>query len=205
MKFFSLDSPFQKYGTILFDLIALNVFWLIITLATLGFLSPMTNSAMFNSINHTFIAEDGYMTRSFFTIFRRKLLRGLGLSLIGFLMYGLAAFNIWSVYSGMFSASFLMPFYLVLLAEIAVTMLFASALLAETDMSIKLLLKYGFLLSVKHALISLFCIVGIIGLAYLSVFVNPIFALIGVAPLFWYMGWLIYTKVFSKYYLDKLV
>lgn len=204
MKFFSLDSGFHKYGTILFDLIALSIFWFFTAFGTIGLLAPLASAAMFNSINHTMIEEDGYMTASYFSTIKSKFVKSLGLTLIGLLLFGMSIFNIWSVWSGLFTAGFLLPLYLLIFFEVTVTMLFACALLTETSMNLKQLMKYGFLLSNKHFLISLACIAGILGLGYLGLFHNLIFFFIGVGPLFWLFTWLIYTKVFTKYYLDKL-
>ncbi len=205
MKFLSLDSGFHKYGTILFDLIALSVLWFLTVFGTFGLLAPLANTAIFNSINHTLILDDGYMTRSYFIVFKTKILKSLGLTLVGIVLFGVSLFNIWTVYSGIFQASFLLPLYIMFLSEVTITMLYASALLAETDMTIKQLMKYGFLLSNKHFLMSLGCLAGIFAVVYLGVFQNPIFFFIGTAPLFWLFTWLIYAKVFNNYHLEKLV
>ncbi len=205
MRFFSLDSGFHKYGTILFDLIALSVLWFITVFGTLGLLAPLGNTAMFNSINHTLIKDDGYMSRSYFVVFKTKILKSLGLTLVGAVLFGISFFNIWTVYSGIFQASFLLPLYIMILSEATITMLYASALLAETDMTLKQLIKYGFLLGNKHFLISVGCLAGIFAIGYMGVFQNMLFFFVGMAPLFWLFTWLIYTKVFNNYYLDKLV
>lgn len=205
MRFFSLDSGFHKYGTILFDLIALSAFWFFTVFGTIGLLTPLANTAMFNSINHTLVAEDGYMTKSYFIVFKTKILKSLGLTLVGILLFGVSLFNIWTVYTGIFQASFLLPLYIMILSEVIITMLYASALLAETDMTLKQLIKYGFLLGNKHFLISIACLVAMFGVGYLGIFQNLLFFFIGTAPLFWLFTWMIYTKVFTNYYLEKLV
>lgn len=205
MKFFSLDSGFHKYGTILFDLIVLSTFWLLTVFATIGLLTPLANAAMFNSMNHTIIEEDGYMMQSYFTVYKKKFVKSLGLTLIGILMFGMASFNIYTVTAGIFNAPFLLPLYLLIFSEVTVIFLYATALLAQTDMTIKQLIKYGFLLSNKHILVTLSCLASIVALGYLCLMYNPMLIIIGIGPLFWLHTWLIYTKVFSNYYLDKLV
>lgn len=205
MKFFSLDSGFHKYGTILFDLIVLSAFWFITVFGTFGLLTPLANAAIFNSMNHTLIEEDGYMMQSYFTIYKKKFFKSLGLTLIGIIMFGMASFNIYTVTAGIFNAPFLLPLYLLIFSEVTIILLYATALLAQTDMTIKQLIKYGFLLSNKHILVTLACLGAIVALGYLCIMYNPMIMLIGVAPLFWLFTWLIYTKVFSNYHLDKLV
>jgi len=206
MRFFSLDSSFHKYGTILFDLIVLSVLWFFITFGTLGILAPMATAAVFNSLNHVMIKEDGYLMASFFGVFKGKFLRSIGLSLVGAVLFGFAIFNVWSITYGPVDMPYLLGLYLMIFVEVLVSMIIASALLAETDMKLKTLVKYGFLLANKHFLISLASL-GALGLILLLVLQtnNLLFIFAGMAPAFWFIAWLLHTKVFEKYYLDKLI
>ncbi len=206
MKFFSLDSAFHKYGTLLFDFIMLNVFWFFTCIGTLGILMPLANASMFNSMHHAIIEEDGYVMKEYFAVFRYKFLRSLGLSLMALLMYGITGFNIYAVWIGLFDASFLLPLYLVFFIEVTMTLTFAYALMAETDMKIKQLIKYGFLLSNKHFFVSLGCLASIIAVLFFTYYYNNLIIIfIATAPAFWVMTKLIYGKVLPKYYLDKLI
>ena len=205
MRFFSMDGPFNKYGTILFDLVALSALWLLINMFSFGLLIPLTTAGLFNAVKHVFIDEDGYLLGSFFGVFRRRLLPGLGLTAIGLGLYGLTAFNIWAVWSGLFNISFLMPLYLMITIEVTMTMGMACALLAETDMTLVQLMKYGFILSNRHMPITILCIAAVALVAGACIFYNFALAFIATGAVFWLMGWLIQTRIFSKYYLDKLI
>lgn len=206
MRFFSLDSSFHKYGTILFDMMVLGFFWFFISFGTLGLLMPTATAGVFNSINHVMIKEDGYLLRSFFGVFKGKVLRNIGLSLTSALFLGFASFNIWSVASGVVDMPYLIGLYVVIFLEVVVTMVFASALLAESDMTLTRLIKYGFLLANKHFLVALATIGTFVLMAALVLLTgNLLFFFLGMIPALWFIAWMIYTKVFEHYHLDKLV
>lgn len=205
MKFFSLDSGFHKYGTIVFDMIALNIFWVFTSLATLGLLMPLGNAALFHSIYHVVIEEEGYMTKTYFSILKKKFFKSLALTLISMLLFGLSLFNLWTIYSGMIKVVYLLPLYFMILFEVTITMLFAYALLGETDMTVKQLMKYGFLLSNKHLLTSILSVLIIVAMVTAIIFINPILLLAVVSVGFWLMAILIHKRCFTKYYLEKLI
>lgn len=205
MKLFSLDGSFHRYGSIAFDMIALNVFWIFTSLATLGLLLPLGNAALFHTVYHVIIEEEGYMAKTYFGIIKQKFFKSLALTLIGAVLYGLALFNIWTVYSGIVDIVYLLPLYIMIFFEVLITMLFAYALLGETDMTIKQLMKYGFLLANKHMLTSILSVMIIVLAIAIIIFANPILLLIVIAPAFYLMSQLIHKRCFSKYYLDKLV
>lgn len=207
MKFFSLDSGFHKYGTMVFDMITLNVLWLITSM--FGLFAPVSNAALFHSIYHVIIEEEGYMTKTYFSIIKKKFLKGLILSLISFGLFGLGLFNLYTVRSGMINLGYfnylLTSLYIMILFEITITVLFSHALLGETDMTIKQLMKYGFLLSNKHLLTSILSVVIIAGMAAAVLLINPILLLVVGSVGFWLMAQLIHKRCFTKYYLEKLV
>lgn len=205
MKLFSLDSPFQKYGTLLFDFIALNVFWFFTGIATFGLLLPLANAALFHAMYHAIVEGEGYMSHAYFSVIKKKFFKSIGLTLISIVLYAITIFNIWTVWSGLFDASFLLPVYLMLLFEITITLTFATALLGETDMSIKRLMKYGFLLANKHLLTSILSVVVILGTLYLVYMLNLLPVIFLMAPCYWILTQLIHKRVFTKYYLDKLL
>ncbi|PKM68893.1 MAG: hypothetical protein CVU95_02080 [Firmicutes bacterium HGW-Firmicutes-2] len=204
MNFFSLDSPFHKYGSMVFDMVILNFLWLFTSILTLGLLFPLASAGLFHGIYHVVILEEGYMLKTYFSVFKNKILRSLGLTLMTFLLYGLALLNIWSVWSGYIDIILLLPIYMFLLFETMITMTYSYALLGETDMNFKQLMKYGFLLANKHLVASLICVITIVALIFATGFsVLALFFL--VAPAYWLMATVIHKGVLSKYHLDKLL
>lgn len=206
MRFFSLDSPFYKYGTIVFDMLALTFFWFFTILLSLGIFAPHANAALFKSIYHCIIEEEGYMTKTYFGTIKAKLVKGLALSGIGILAFGISIFNLATVWYEIVNITLLLPLYVFIFIEVTMTMLYAYALLAETDMTVKQLMKYGFLLSNKHLVVTLLSLITIVAMYAAFYFTgNPMVIFIVVGPGFWVLCQLIYKRVFSKYYLDKLV
>lgn len=204
MNFFSLDSPFHKYGSMVFDMVILNFLWLFTSILTLGLLFPLASAGLFHGIYHVVILEEGYMLKTYFSVFKNKILRSLGLTLMTFLLYGLALLNIWSVWSGYIDIILLLPIYMFLLFETMITMTYSYALLGETDMNFKQLMKYGFLLANKHLIASLICVITIVALIFATGFsVLTLFFL--VAPAYWLMATVIHRGVLSKYHLDQLI
>ncbi|MCF8019271.1 MAG: DUF624 domain-containing protein [Vallitaleaceae bacterium] len=204
MNFFSIDSPFHKYGTIIFDMVLLNFLWLVTSVLSLGFLFPLASAALFHGIYHVVILEEGYTLKTYFSVFQKKIVRSLGLTIMTFLLYGLSLLNIWSVWSGYIDIIILLPIYMFLLFETMITMTFSYALLGETDMTFKQLMKYGFLLANKHLIPSLICVITIVALIFATAFsVLALFFL--VAPAYWLMATVIHKGVLSKYHLDKLI
>jgi uncharacterized membrane protein YesL len=187
-----------------FDMVILNFLWLFTSILTLGLLFPLASAGLFHGIYHVVILEEGYMLKTYFSVFKNKILRSLGLTLMTFLLYGLALLNIWSVWSGYIDIILLLPIYMFLLFETMITMTYSYALLGETDMNFKQLMKYGFLLANKHLVASLICVITIVALIFATGFsVLALFFL--VAPAYWLMATVIHKGVLSKYHLDKLL
>ena len=204
MNFFSLDSPFHKYGSMVFDMVILNFLWLFTSVLSLGFLFPLASAGLFHGIYHVVILEEGYLLKAYFSVFQKKLLRSLGLTLMTFLLYGLALLNIWSVWSGYIDIIILLPIYMFLLFETMITTTYSYALLGETDMTFKQLMKYGFLLANKHLVSSIICVITIVALIFATGFsLLTLFFL--VSPAYWLMATVIHEGVLSKYHLDKLL
>jgi len=204
MNFFSLDSPFHKYGTMVFDMVLLNFLWLFTSVLSFGILFPLASAGLFHGIYQVVILEDGYILKTYFSVFKKKIIRSLGLTFMTFLLYGLAVLNIWSVWSGYIDMIFLLPIYIFLLFETMITLTFSYALLGETEMSLKQLMKYGFLLANKHLVASFICVIAIVALIVATAFsILTLFFL--VAPAYWLMTTVIHKGVLSKYHLDKLI
>jgi uncharacterized membrane protein YesL len=187
-----------------FDMVILNFLWLFTSVLSLGFLFPLASAGLFHGIYHVVILEEGYLLKAYFSVFQKKLLRSLGLTLMTFLLYGLALLNIWSVWSGYIDIIILLPIYMFLLFETMITTTYSYALLGETDMTFKQLMKYGFLLANKHLVSSIICVITIVALIFATGFsLLTLFFL--VSPAYWLMATVIHKGVLSKYHLDKLL
>ena len=80
MKFFSVDSPFYKFITKLWDIVQLNFFWLLccIPIVTAGASTVAACSVALKMAEDT----EGYIARSFLKAFRENLKKGIPLGLL---------------------------------------------------------------------------------------------------------------------------
>ncbi len=204
MKLFSLDSPFHKYGTIVFDVFVLTFLWLFTSILSFGFLAPLATAGFMNSINATMIDESGYMLKSFIEVFRKRFLRNILVSITITLLFAATIFNIQAVSTGLLKANFLLPIYFAFLFELSIVSFYALALMTQTDMTYFNLFKLGFILSNKHIFMSFIVLLSFMLVIYLTVFVNPFILVITTGIMHVIITFVIFKKVFTKYYLDKL-
>lgn len=80
MKFFSIDSPFYKFITKLWDIVQLNFLWLLccIPVVTAGASTVAACSVALKMAEDT----EGYIARSFFKAFRENLKKGILLGIL---------------------------------------------------------------------------------------------------------------------------
>ncbi len=85
-SFFSPDSPFNTFMTLVFDLVVLNVLWLVccIPVVTIGASTTALYTVMLKRVRN----EEGYVLRGFFSAFKANFTETLPLT---FLMLLLAA------------------------------------------------------------------------------------------------------------------
>lgn len=81
MKFFSVDSPFYRFITTLWDLVKLNFCWLLCSLpiVTIGVSTVAACTVALKMAEDT----EGYICRSFFKAFKENLKGGIPLGLLG--------------------------------------------------------------------------------------------------------------------------
>ncbi len=169
-----------------------------------GLLAPMATAGFFNAINRTMIAGDGYMLNGFFAPFKKKLLRNLGINFTFVALIGASLFNIYTVLYGIIPYVILLPIYTVILLEVLMCASLSLSLMMETDYAYKKIIKLAFILANKHILASLLISITMVATIVLAIIFTPVTLLITVAPAHLISAKIIYQKIFSKYYLDKL-
>lgn len=75
MKIFDMDGPFQKYGTMVFDLFLLNLLWFLCVIFTLGIGTGAATTALFYVVDKSIIREKGYVLSNYFKSFKSNFLR----------------------------------------------------------------------------------------------------------------------------------
>ncbi len=204
MKFFSIDGPVNKYGTIVFDMIALSFLWLFASSISFAILLPLATAGFLNAINRTMIAKNGYMFEGFFEPIKKNTARNILIAISIFLALAASTFNLWVFLSGTLPFYYLTPLYLAVFFEIVSVSIFSLSLMLETELSYLNVFKFAFILANKHIFSSLLIFAVVAITTVLTLYVNYFFIVLLVAPAHLTVAYVVYKGIFSKYYLDKL-
>lgn len=151
MKLFDIDGPFQHYGGILFDLLALNLIWVFMTLFSLGILSGPATIALYFAIYQSVVRREAYPFRSFFASLKKRFFFQLGFSLLYFIVVSLSIFNMYLTLTGQFGIIWMLPIYFFIFMELCLFGTVALPLMANNrDLSLFHLIKISFILANKH-------------------------------------------------------
>ena len=225
--FFSMDGPFVKYGTLLFDMIMLSAVWtvmggvlpIMILLSTglLAYVPPVVGLIlMYIFILHWCPATcavvytmgkkqrgvDTYTMRDFWHAYKTNYKDCMILSLVITTLVALILYNLWLIIynraSFGFSAYILIPLEALVGMEFIFLSLYVPALIARFEMPVKHYFKYGFLMANKHLLTTVVLAALFVGSVDLCLFVNM--GLIFVIPgLYMYLAAVLLERVFRNY------
>jgi uncharacterized membrane protein YesL len=169
MKFFSVDSPFHRIGTLVFDFLALSSLWVLIVLLSFGiFIGPATTAA-FSAFYHRFLLDDGEMFGLFFKKFKKRFFHSLVVGILISVFVGINMLNVFFIMSGMVNATIILPFSFALIFEGLLFMAYVYPILAESDKNLKDSIVTAFVLANRHLLFSVLMVINI--LFVLAVFV----------------------------------
>lgn len=198
-KFFSIDGPFFKYGTLLADIMIMSFFWVLCSLPVIT--SGIATSAMFYIATKLVSGSEGYTTREFFSGFKNNILQGflstVILAVISVIIYidmRYLAFagGKWSIISFI---------HLAVAFEIFITHIYVFPIMARFKMPLLQIYKTAFGMANKHVLTTITCVILIIAFAYLSIFEFP--PALVIAPGFYaYLSSMMFMRVFRKYVPD---
>lgn len=198
MKLFSLDGPFQKYGTMVFDLLMLDLYWFFITAFSFGLLFGPANVALFEAVNKSVLHSEGTPTKVFFATFKSKFLTSFLGNLIGLfalISCGVAAY--WSLNNIM--PSWMFPLYLALSIYIFMIFPYFIALINLTDFKLIKIIKYAILLAIKHLPITLLNLIIMAISMVIIILSNYTFSFLIGAPMMLVFSYLVKDRNLSKY------
>lgn len=200
-SFFNIDGPFQKYGTIVADVMLLSLIWYVLSipLFTIG----ATTTAMFYIFTKRANDRDEYLIKPFFHSFKNNFLQSLFLTLIFGACFFLIFSNIRIINSGILSINPTLQLVILLVQfsiaiELFFTSLYAFPVLSRYELKNKDVLKTSFFLANKHLLTTI-SLVGLFVVIYFLIFyVHGIF--IFAAPgIYGFLGSKLLVKIFKKY------
>lgn len=220
--FFSMDGPFYKIGTLVFDLIILNILCIffggplaILILISTGILAKIPiaisiaiciflllngGAAITATIyvsNRKVRGADKYLWQDFWSSFKSNYKQATIIWIIFIVVNGLVTFNIFNAKNLGSLKNIILPVQFFLAIEGLFIGIYIFSLLARFHMSIKQLFKSAFIMANKHIFTTIIC-VGMLGVIGYLISTNLLFmgiAFSGYAYLLAYFT----EKVFEKY------
>lgn len=196
-EIFNYDNKFFRVMAYLFDLVVLNIMWILFSLpvVTIG----ISTCALFRVVLDQQSGEEGYLIRGFLKAFRKYWKAGLivgNASLaVGFVVIQSLLF--WKDRSGMFAGiclvlGFAAAFYLVMM------LLYLYPVLVSAEKGILECMKMAFILSVQNFPRTLLMLCLVISTGILSVTYDPaamIFICLGISGLCYMICFLMKRKI----------
>ena len=226
--FFSMEGPFYKIGTLVFDLIVLNILCIFfggplalllllstgilakvpvaISIAVCIFLLLNGGAAITATIyvaNRKVRGADKYLWQDFWTSFKSNYKQATVIWIIFILVNGLLVFNIKNAPNLGSIKNIIMPVQFFLAIESLFISTYVFSLLSRFHMSTKQLFKSAFVMANKHVLTTITC-VGMLVVTGFLVYRNLLFigiAFSGYAYLLAYFT----EKVFEKYIPEEVL
>lgn len=95
-KIFNADNPFNRFMSRVFDIIALNLLWMLccIPIITIG----ASTIALYSMTLKLVRNEEGSLTKGFFKAFRENFKQSIPVTLVFFFLYTLCLFNLYSLF-----------------------------------------------------------------------------------------------------------
>ncbi len=174
MKIFSLDGPFQKYGTMLFDLLLLNLLWGLSVVLTLGIGTGAATTALFYTVNKSVIGDKGYLMSNYFKSFKSNFVQATLVWLILGAAYALVLVNLFVFDLRSFSGgSILVIVNYVVLYQLTILIIYIFPVMSKIE--IKKIRGYfltAFRLSNAHIISSITCVAVLITTAVVLYFAS---------------------------------
>jgi uncharacterized membrane protein YesL len=199
MKIFSIDGPVNKYGTMVFDLIALNIIWGLLSVLTLGIGIGATNTALYYTVNRSMNEDKGSIMKDFFRSLKENFLKATVIWLILVVLFTGIIFNIVYIdYSTLpFGIAITMLSYAIGLQLLFVS-IYIFPLLAKVELkSILEYFKVSFMLANKHPFSSLLCVIIIMFVVVITYYWS-FFAIFAISVTALWISRIVIGKVIMK-------
>ncbi|GKX30367.1 hypothetical protein SH1V18_28470 [Vallitalea longa] len=200
MNFFNIDGPFQRIGSLVFDIMVLGLLWTVISLLGFGVTVGAVTTALYTCLYFNIIKDEGYVYKTFFITLKNKFLKSTFVWLILVVLYVLMFFNITSITQGIIDIPWLLPIYFSLTIELLFITLYIFPLLSTSELGIKKLFKYSFILANKHLPSTLLgAVIFILSFVILYVINNALLIIVMVPIVSYLLARLIMKRILTKY------
>lgn len=193
--FFDLDGPFNRFGTFLFDIIALNFIWFIFSIPV--FTMGAATTALFYVVGKKVRKEDGYLLKDFWKSFRMNFKQSTVIWILMLFIILIARFNLKSAHLFGNMGKALIVFQYAILLQLIFIGIYIFPLLSRFYLTIAGALKMAFIIANKHLFTTLFCIFLLVATFFL-VWVVPIYIFISIGLYAVTSAYLI-EKILNKY------
>lgn len=196
---FNLDNGFFAFMGKVWDLIWLNILWVVccIPIVTIG---PAT-TALYYAVVKVIRRERGYVTREFFHSFKDNLKLGslstIVYLILAYILYVDFTFAFAKKNEGATTGEFLVAGFIAVTTIIVFTLVFTYPILSRFTLNFKGLFKTSFLISMKHFPTSFFLTVLVVACG-LGIYIMPLFLFV-VPSLCCLINSLLIERVFKKY------
>lgn len=193
--FFDLDGPFNRFGTFLFDIIALNFIWFIFSIPV--FTMGAATTALFYVVGKKVRKEDGYLLKDFWKSFRMNFKQSTVIWILMLFIILIARFNLKSAHLFGNMGKALIVFQYAILLQLIFIGIYIFPLLSRFYLTIAGALKMAFIIANKHLFTTLFCIFLLVATFFL-VWAVPIYMFISIGLYAVTSAYLI-EKILNKY------
>lgn len=176
--FFDLDGPFNRIGTLVFDIIFLNFLWFIFSIPI--FTVGASTTALFYVMGKKVRNEDGYIWRDFWKSFKLNFRQSTVIWLILLVAFLIARFNLSNSYLFGNMGKVLVVFQYAVLLQLIFITIYVFPLLSRFYMSIAGVIKMAFFMANRHLLTTIVCIVLLVAI-FLLTWTVPVFIFVAVS------------------------
>jgi len=153
--FFSLEGPFNKFGSYIADTLILSFMWILfsIPIFTIG----ASTSALFYVSTRRIAEREGYITSDFWHAFKLNFKKGTKLWLMVFVVGLILVFNILNVENIGGMAPFILIAQLIFFIQLWFICIYLFPLTARFDMGVRQTIKSSFFMANRHIFTSITC------------------------------------------------
>lgn len=203
MKLFDINSPFSRFGTLLFDLMVLNIIFIAATALGFGITFGAACTAMIYTIYESIRKEQGRLLYHFFKSLKENLKQGTLFS-IGLIVLSISINLVLTNISMFGKYSFLvLGVQYLLIFEVSIVLLFLFPMLAKIEINSKQAIINSFLMAHRHLLTSISCLSLIILNYYVLKYISPIFIVFTFSGTGYIIERLILENIIIKKYVSE--
>jgi uncharacterized membrane protein YesL len=203
---FNLDGPFYKFGSVIWDIMALSMLWVIFSLPV--FTIGASTTALYYVTTRRVSKKEGYLTRDFWTSFSSNFKQS---TLVWLLIMVIGALLLWNLYYMFFRTELLreampetmlmimLPLQVLFFIELVLFTLYVFPIISRFEIKGKMLFKTTMLMAHKHLPTTVLLLAMFFALL-LSMFNYPhIMLILFSSGIYAYAASYFFVKLFKKY------